>query len=120
MGYRKDQVLRLTLVSMLLSQPLVPPQSAQTDEPDLPSIFRQDGLSREPDLSANPRLVAHIELAETAELQRELVRAQIVEQGGFERGNHDIHDHLRLFLCWQRQSSLNPHRQLISTSYACS
>jgi hypothetical protein len=52
----------------------------QTNELDLPQRLRLYRLSGEPDLPANPRLVAHIELAEGVELQRESVRAQMIEQ----------------------------------------
>lgn len=38
--------------------PLVLPQAAQTDEPDLPPVLCQDRLSRERNPPANPRLVA--------------------------------------------------------------
>jgi hypothetical protein len=88
--------------------PLPLAQRPQTDEPDLPLHLRLNGRSREPNLPANPRPVTHVELAKAVELQREPVRAQIVEQGGFERRDHGIHDHLRFFLGRQRQRLLNP------------
>jgi hypothetical protein len=71
------------------------PQAAQTDKPDLPPILCQQGSPRERNLPQYPRLVAHTELAEAAELQREPVRAQIVQQSGFERCDHGFYDHLR-------------------------
>jgi hypothetical protein len=90
----------------------------QTDEPDLPLHLRLNGLSREPNLPANPRPVAHAKLAKAVELQRESIRAQMIEQGCLQAPNHRVDDVLSLFLRRQRQSSLNPLGQLISTSYA--
>jgi hypothetical protein len=84
------------------------PQRPQTDKPDLPPILRQDRLARERNLSENSRLVAHREFPEAAQLQREPVCSQIIEQSGFKRRDHGVNDHLRFFLGWKRQRLLNP------------
>lgn len=70
----------------------------QTDEPDLPSILCQDGLARESNPPENSRLVAHIELAEGVELQRESVRAQMIEQSGLQARDNSVYDMLGFFL----------------------
>jgi hypothetical protein len=81
---------------------LTSPQSAQTDEPDLPSSLCQDGLPRERNSPKNARLVSHVELAETVEFQRESIRAQIVEQGGLQARDNRGYDVLGFFLGRQR------------------
>ena len=75
---------RVTLSHFRISRAVWPPlmsanafvsaERSQSHERDLPPRFRLNRLSREPNLPANPRLVAHGELAEAAELQRESVR----------------------------------------------
>src|SRR5487761_62745 len=97
---------------------LLPSEIPQSDELHVAPHLRLNRLASEPDLPENPRLVANVELAEAVELQREPVRAQIVEQGGLQAPNHRVDDVLSLFLSQQRESSLNPRGQLISSSYA--
>jgi len=59
--------------------------------------------------------VAHVEFAEAVELQRESVRALMVEQGGFQAEDYRVHHVFSLFLGLQGQSTLNSLRQLVST-----
>lgn len=82
--------------------PLPLAQRPKTDEPDLPLHLRLNGLSCESNLSPNPRPVTHVEFAEAVELQRESIRAQMIEQGGFQAPKHRVDDVLSLFLRRQR------------------
>jgi hypothetical protein len=107
--------VRLWPDDLLSVNPLPLAQRPQTDEPDLPLHLRLNGLSREPNLPANPRPVTHVELAKAIELQCESIRAQMIEQSGVQARDHGIDDVLSLFLGRQGQSSLNPHGQLVST-----
>jgi hypothetical protein len=45
----------------------------------------------------------------------ESIRAQMIEQGCLQAPNHRVDDVLSLFFGRQRQSSLNPHGQFVST-----
>ena len=63
----------------LLPSPLALAKYPQTNELDLPQQLRLNGLSREPDLSADAGLMSHIELAKPVQLQREPVSIQMVE-----------------------------------------
>ncbi len=92
------------------------PQAAQTHKPDFPPVLRQYRLARERNLPENPRLVPHRELAEAAQLQREAVHSQIVQQRGFQAPDHCFYDVLGFLLRRQRQRLLNPRRQLFPTS----
>jgi hypothetical protein len=91
-------------------------KNPQTDELDLPPHLRLNGLSRESNLPANPRSVAHIELAKTVEFQRESIRAQMIEKRGLQAFDHRVDYLLSLFLHRQKQSGLNLHRQLVATT----
>lgn len=105
----QDGCLARRLPFLSLS-PLSLAKHPQTDEPDLPLHLRLNGISREPNLPANPRPVAHVELAKAVELQRKSVRPQIIEQRRLQAPDHRIDDVLSLFLRRQSQSSLNAHR----------
>jgi hypothetical protein len=69
--------------------PLPLAQRPQTDEPNFPLHLRLYGLSREPDSPGGARLVSHGELPEAVELQRESVRAQMIEQHGLQALAHE-------------------------------
>jgi hypothetical protein len=112
------QAAQPAMGALLSVSPFSLAKRPQSDEPDLALHLRLNGLSREPNLPANPRPVAHAKLAKAIELQRESIRPQMIEQGGLQAPNHRVEDVLSLFLRRQRQSSLNPLGQLISTSYA--
>ena len=100
--------------------PLTLAKRPQTDEPDLPARLCLNGLAGEPDSPGRARPVTHVELAKAVELQRESIRLQIIEQHGLQAPDHRVNDMLSLFLRRQRQSSPNPHRQLVPPPYACS
>jgi hypothetical protein len=78
--------------------PLPLANQPQADEDDLAPHFRLNGLSAEPDLPAKPRLVARIELAKVVELQRESIRAQIIQQSGLQARDDRVYDVLGFFL----------------------
>ena len=78
--------------------PLPLPKCPQTDEPDFPFHLCLNGLSSEPNPPANPRPVAHVELAKATELQRKSIRAQMIEQGGLQAADYGADDVLSLFL----------------------
>jgi hypothetical protein len=81
-----------TRIAIASVNPLPLAQRPQTDEPDLPLHLRLNGLSREPNLPANPRPVTHVELAKAIELQCESIRAQMIEQSGLQARDHGIDD----------------------------
>jgi hypothetical protein len=91
------------------------PQSAKTYESDRPSIFRPNHLAGETDLLESARFVPDVELAEAAQLQREPVRLQVVQQSGFERRDDGIYECLGFFLGRQRLYPLNPRCQFVPT-----
>ena len=99
---------------LLSGNPLSLAKRPPIDELDLPPHLRLNRLARETYFPENSGPMPLGEFAKAIQLQRESIRAQMIEERGFQARDHGVDDVLSRFLSCQRQSSLNLLGQLVT------